>query len=303
MLGVDIGAAQIRAAAMEWHRGRWTERARCQENIEVDARPAALAHALLRCVRQTLHCLPRRQRQIVLCIRAAEIMTHSLAVPECFDDDDCQTLVETEASQWFSARMSDLYVDHVVTAAGQGRQLQVFACRRTLVGEVEQTLAAAGLLVQVLDIEAAALLRRAVTPDQTHLHKLTKDSLVLLDIASTGMSLHVFREGSLVFSRCFPFAALVQSESPVLAGQLALELRRALQVLGGTVSLRAQQCLFVSGDLASLSGLEAVFQAYGFCWHTTGSPEFALAQGAGMRRSVLGTWQQATKFRWEHRSC
>lgn len=250
MLGIDIGSSSVKVVAMARGIRGWRCCAWALEAVG-DTAQNDLQTVLHNCIRQTLPALPRSQRKLAICVPASDIMLRKISVPADFADEEICALIGAEAPGWFSLSAADIFFDYILRArkdASGQRELDLVACPRESLQRRLRLFRDLAVAVDVVDTEAFALLRSCRQPAVDGL-------LVVLDLGQSGLSLHAYDAGELLYSRRFPYTGSLPRQPLAIKERLTQEVRRAMQLFAITAGQAVPQQTVLAGGLAGIDGL------------------------------------------------
>lgn len=325
LLGLDVGASGIKLVELGRNRSGHLVLERCAfEPIDrdwiVDGNVEnfdQVAQALRRAVKLS----GTRNRLAAMALPASAVITRKVILPAGLADRDLEVQVEIEANQYIPFSLDEVSLDFCVIGpapASPGEvEVLIAASRREKVQDRQGLAEAAGLKLQVVDVESYAARLAAGRLVET-LPLGRPDPLVaLFEIGELTTSLQVLKGGEVAYERDQPFGSfqLLQqvvrqySFTPEEAEQrlrvgdmpadyeaqvlqpfvdgLAQDLARALQFFFTSTPHNRVDHLMLAGHAASLPGLTAAVTAHSAFPSSVADPFEGMEVGSGVRERRL----------------
>ncbi len=300
LMGLDIGASGIRLVELGRARdGQWVlERCNFEpldRDLIVDGNIENFDQVAL-ALRRVVKASGTRTRLAAMALPASAVITRKIVLPAGLPERDLEVQVEIEANQYIPFSLDEVSLDFCVIgpALSGGNEVEVLiaASRREKVQDREGLAEAAGLKLQVVDVESFAARLAAGRLLET-LPLGRPDALVaLFEIGDVTTSLQVFKGGEVAYERDQPFGSFqllqqvvrqygfsteeaeqrlrigdmpadfeAQVLRPFIDG-LAQDLARALQFFFTSTPHNRVDHLMLAGSAASLPGLTAAVSAH-----------------------------------------
>lgn len=260
MLGIDIGVAAIKLAAMRWRRRRW-----CLQACVVQPLPDGRADcgepdpgALQECLTTALARLSVPGRDAAVALSCPDAITRTVSLDADLSDQEMENRMAIAAEQHLPFPLSDANLDFCQLPAGDTagssgpfveQDVLLVACRRKLVEQRVALLEEAGIRAVVVDLDGLALgrLAGAMAPGAAQ---------VILDLGACGFRLHAFAQGRLLYSRNHHVGVLpvTMTESDQVS-RLVQEIRRAIQLLLISAACDQDITITLAGGRAALPAL------------------------------------------------
>jgi len=164
-------------------------------------------------------------RQVAVCLPSSMAISKKMLLPADLDDDEMESMVEAEVSQFLPFDLSEVNLDFTILPSSSGIsstdvEVLVAAAKKEKVESRVGVVEAAGLEVGVIDVEVyavqnAARLIASQLPASAH-----NQVIAIIDIGAFTTQLYVMRNHQLLFSR----------EQSFGGGQLTYEVQRAFSL-------------------------------------------------------------------------
>ncbi|MBT5032615.1 MAG: type IV pilus assembly protein PilM [Proteobacteria bacterium] len=222
-------------------------------------------------------------KRAVVAVSASHAVSSNITLPKHLSDDEMESLVELEASQFVPYPLEDVNLDFQVLGASglnpEDNEVLAVACRREIIEDCVAVIEAAELEVQIVDIDTYAL-ERVVA------HACPSIGLVaVVDIGHASTHLGVFDGDQTLYSRYQAFGGkqlvdlvvqsfgvsdeeakgLIGSENPPDGYQkdvlpqfvqmAAKEIARALQFFFSSGATSSVDRIIVTGGISQIPGL------------------------------------------------
>lgn len=266
VLGVDIGSTSIKLVELSRAGAGYRLQAYGLEPLPANAvvesnirEPEVVGQALSRLVRRARTTV----RKVALAVGGSAVITRTLEMDAGLSDEQMQAQLRLDADQYIPYPLDEVALDFQVQGASSpgawqgGERVEVLlaACRTEHLETREAALAVAGLITQVIDVEAYAL-QRALTL----LEGNPSAMLAVLDLGASRTVLRVFHAGRILYSREQLPGASVLAEPQGLVQQVA----QCLQGFFLSGPYESVDQVYLIGDSAARVGLaEGVEQLLG----------------------------------------
>ena len=294
LIGVDISSSAVKMVELE----KAGENQYRVERYVIEALPRDAVldgninefDAVSDCVGRAWAQLGTRNKNVAMALPAAAVITKKIIVPAGQSEDDLSFLVETEANQYIPFALDEVNLDFQVIgpAPGEGNEIEVLiaASRKEKVEDRVATAEASGLNALVMDVEPYAT-QTAFELIQNQLTNAGRDqTIAIVDIGASLMSINVLRNGQSVYMRDQPFGGnqltydiqhfynltLDEAEMAKRKGglpdsyeaeilrpfreNLALEVSRALQFFFTSTPFNEVHHIVLAGGCATIPGLD-----------------------------------------------
>ena len=224
-----------------------------------------------------------KAKHAVVAVSSSHAVSSNITLPKHLSDDEMETLVELEASQFVPYPLEDVNLDFQVLGTSglnpDDNEVLAVACRREIIEDCVAVIEAAELEVQIVDIDTYAL-ERAVA------HARPGMGLVaMVDIGHASTHLGVFDGGRTLYSRYQAFGGkqladlvvqsygvsdeeaegLIGSQNPPDGYQTdilpqfvqmaAKEIARALQFFFSSGAISSVDRIIITGGISQIPGL------------------------------------------------
>jgi type IV pilus assembly protein PilM len=240
-------------------------------------------------VRRTFKRLSSSIRNVAMALPSTAVISKKIVVPAGMREDDLETMVASEASQYIPFSMDEVNLDFQVigpSASSPGEQEVLIAAARK--EKVEDRLAvaeAADLKVEIMDVDSYAALA-AFDLVSNQLQARSGAIIALADIGVNTMNLAVLRDGVQIYTRDQAFgggsltqdvmrrfgmsygeAEIAKREGslpeeyelellPQFLENLALEISRGLQFFFTSTQHSKVDHIVLSGGCAAINGVD-----------------------------------------------
>ncbi len=325
LLGLDISATSIKLVELGRDReGRLTLERWAHEPLERDwvsdgniENFDQVAEALRRVIKKS----GTRTRLAAMALPPSAVITKKIILPGGLSEADLEVQVEIEANQYIPFSLDEVSLDFCVLGPSHANagdvEVLIAASRREKVQDRQGLAEAAGLKLQVVDVESFAA-RLAAGRLLESLPLGRPDALVaLFEIGDVTTSLEVFKGGEVAYERDQPFGSFqllqqvvrqygfsaeeaeqrlrigdmpadfeAQVLRPFIDG-LAQDLARALQFFFTSTPHNRVDHLMLAGSAASLPGLTAAVSAHSAFPSSVADPFQGMAVASTVRERRL----------------
>ncbi len=292
LLGLDIGSTavklvELRSDGRSWRLDNYAvsplpHNAVQEKNLQD---PVAVADS----INQAVSRMKPRQKEVAVAVAGSAVITKTIEMPAALSDAEMENQIIVEADQYIPYPLSEVAIDferHSETdPEADMTSVLLAACRREDVDSRVNALEDAGLMANVVDIEAFAMERACgLLLDQ---FDIAPSLMALVDIGATATTLHVLQEGRTVYTREQPFGGRELLESvqlqfslspqeaevgvrkgtlpqeyetetlPAFRESVTEQVNRALQFFFSSTHFNEVDRLMLAGGVASLPGLAA----------------------------------------------
>lgn len=213
LLGVDIASSAVKLVELRRHGGG----VRLQGYVIRPLPPAAVVErriadceAVSDCLGKALAQLKPATRHAAVAVPASAVITRCIDMDATLSDEEMEGQVLLEAEQFIPYPLAEVAIDFQrkpqIEGAGEAPDrpksarvsVQLTACRKDNVESRVRVLQAAGLEPRVVDVESCAIARAC---ELLVLGEAESESVAVVDIGATRMTLHVLRDGEAIYTR------------------------------------------------------------------------------------------------------
>jgi len=212
LIGVDISSTSVKLIELTHTGGSAAELYRVAafavEPLPADAvveKKLADTEAVGQCIKRAVARSGTGVKHAAVAVSGSAVITKIIAMSASLSDAEMETQIELEADQYIPYPLEEVNIDFDVLGAssGGGDMVDVLlaASRRENVDDRVAALQLAGLTADIVDVEAYAmenacgLLLGHFADDQE------EQTIAVADVGATTTTLHVLREGSIVYTR------------------------------------------------------------------------------------------------------
>lgn len=294
-VGVDIGSSSVKLVALSKSGSEYT-----LNGYAVVPLPAsAVVDGSLQEIAEVSGAIDKALKKIgmklqsaVTAVPSSAVITKKLHISNAFTELELEDQVKVEADQFIPYPLDEVSLDFELLGPVSGvanlNEILVVACRRSDVDQREEAISGAGLKCEIIDVDTYAMERAfpllagdAVKPGEL---------VAVADIGASTLTLNVFRDGAIIYSREQAFGGndLVNSihqqygmtveevEQALRHGDLSDDIRnmlvmpfrhtiaqqvsRSMQFFYSSGVQQQLTKLFISGGTASVDGIAKVME-------------------------------------------
>lgn len=295
LVGVDIGSSSVKLVALKNQSGQFS----LQGYAIIPIPPGAVIDGNVQDVAQVSDAVERAARVasgdlggVVVAVPSSAVITKRIEISGAFSELELEDQVKVEADQFIPYPLDEVAIDFEVVGPcahnADLNEILVVACRRDDVELREDAINSSGLRCVVVDVDTYAVERAYTMLDQ---ESREEGELVgVVDVGAATLTLNVFRDGAIVYSReqafggseltnsvhqytGMPIAEVDQKlrmdELPSDVKQMFVEpfrstvaqqVSRALQFFYSSGVHSELRCLYLVGGSAAIEGLEQQVQ-------------------------------------------
>lgn len=212
VLGIDISSTSVKLIQLSRKRNRYKVEAYAVEPLPVYAVAEkalqdidAVAEAVKKCVKKS----GTSAKHVAVAVAGSMVITKTIAMPKSIKERDLEDQVLLEADQQIPYPLEEVNLDFEVMGENAEdnamNDILVAAVRSEQVEDRSAVIQSAGLTPKVVDIEPYAVehtFELLNLDEEANLHDKT---IAIVDVGATMTSLHVLREGTLIYTREQPF--------------------------------------------------------------------------------------------------
>lgn len=214
-VGLDLGASSIKAVHMERTQAGWridkavrypTPKGAIQDGIVIDLEAVSTAiHDMLREHRINATCA-------VIGASGGSVIVRNVKIPN-MPEAVLRKSIKFEASRYVPSSIEDSFIEFEILGQADEDQMNVLivAAPRDIVESRVKACEAAGLEVEVVDVEAFASYRALIESDPSHDH--SKSTIAIIDIGSQTTNVSVVNNGVFSMTRSIPQAGSTLTEA------------------------------------------------------------------------------------------
>lgn len=139
----------------------------------------------------------------VAAVPASAVITKRIEMSNAFTEFELEDQIKVEADQFIPYPLDEVALDFEVLGPVEGsdslNQVMLVACRRTDVDQREDAISASGMQCQVVDVDTFAVER--TFPLMASSEQNPESLVGVVDIGAATLTLNVFKEGEIVYSR------------------------------------------------------------------------------------------------------
>jgi type IV pilus assembly protein PilM len=155
-------------------------------------------------IRQLVNRSHTQAQQAVAAVAGSSVIVKTILMPAGLSDDDMEAQIAVEADQYIPYALEEVALDFEVLGPAQGSADQVSvllaACRGETIESRVGALEAGGLRPKIIDVEVFAM-ERALGLVQAQLPLDDPQSIAIVDVGATMMTLSVLSNGKTVYTR------------------------------------------------------------------------------------------------------
>lgn len=214
-VGIDIGHYAIKAVQIERTQSGWriSKRAQCdtppetiRDGIVLD--PETLGSS----IKQMLKSASISATTSVIAVAGGTVVVRTVKMPK-MADSSLRKYIRIEASRYVPSSVEDSFIECEILGPAGEQQMEVMivaAPRELVLGRVKAC-EAAGLEVEVVDVESFAMFRSLIEADTTI--DWMNDTLAIVDIGSATTTVSVVSKGIFAMTRSIPQGGTTLTES------------------------------------------------------------------------------------------
>ena len=207
VLGVDISSTTVKLLELSRQGGRY----RVESYAVAPLPPEAVVEKSVNdievvgaVIRQLVNRSQTKAQHAVAAVAGSSVIIKNIVMTAGLSDDDMEAQLTFEADQYIPYPLDEVALDFEVIGpvAGRDDQVQVLlaACRSETIESRVDALDAGGLTPKVIDVEVFAV-ERALGLVQPQLPMDDPESIAIVDIGASMMTLSVLSKGDTVYTR------------------------------------------------------------------------------------------------------
>jgi len=214
-VGLDLGANSIKAVHMERTPAGW----RIDKAIRYPTPPGAIQDGIVTDVdamSTAIHDMIREHRlpvtNAVIGASGGSVIVRTVNIPN-MPEAVLRKSIKFEASRYVPSSIEDSFIEFEIIGQADEDHMSVLivAAPRDIVESRVKACEAAGLEVEVVDVEAFAAYRSLIEADQTDLY--SDSTIAIIDIGSQSTNVSVVHKGAFAMTRSIPQAGATLTEA------------------------------------------------------------------------------------------
>lgn len=278
LVGLDIGSSSVKLVALSKSGKSYT----LEAYAIVSLPPTAVIDGNIQDVTEVAYTIEKavkvaggKMSSAVAAVPASAVITKRMEMSNSFTEFELEDQIRVEADQFIPYALDEVALDFEVVGPVENNnhldKILLVACRRGDVEQREDAINAAGLKCQVVDVDTYAVER--AYPSISKEQRSNEDLIGVVDIGAATLTLNVFRNNEIVYSREQAFGGndltnsihqqygmpIEEVEQSLRLGDLSQEINEMIVMpFRGTVAQqvsRSLQFFYSSGAHAELSSL------------------------------------------------